>query len=324
MKLRLDDISVSPEDLAHYDELFFKAKVSRKDANETMLLARQLEYVKAQVYEKKYPAFKAISLLPLASGTPAAAEVIRYKIWDATGSAKLLDHYGTDLPSVSAFARDATSPVRGFGNSYGYSIQDIRAAAFAGVALDARLAMAARRAHEYLLDQLVAFGLPSVGMPGFVNHPSVALVTPATGTWSSATGEQMVADLNKLASAVVNGSKGVHAPDTIGLPTRLFEIAASKLMGSNYDRTALKVFLDQNPHVKNIESWIHLETAGASGGNRIIAYERSSEVAEVEVPQPFEQFPVQADGLMFNIPCHSRSGGCVVHTPLGISYMDGC
>lgn len=323
--IRLDDIEVSSDDLAHYDELFFKAKV-RKDSNETMLLARQLEYVKAQVYEKKYPAFKALSLLPLASGTPNAAEVIRYKIWDQFGSAKMLDHYGTDLPSVGAFARDATSPVKGFGNSYGYSIQDIRAAAYAGVSLDARMAMAAKRAHEYLLDELCAKGLPSSGMPGFVNHPNVGLVSPITGDWANSGTDagEIVDDLNKLVSAVVNTSKGVHAPDTLVLPTRLFEIASNKRIGANEDRSALKAFLEGQTHIKHIESWSHLESAGADGGNRIVAYERSAEILEAEVPQQFEQFPAQAQGLMFNIPCHSRSGGCVIHLPLGLSYMDGC
>lgn len=323
--ISFDSFEISRDDVARYDALLSHMG-QRCDANETMLLAKQLEFVKAQAYEKKYPGFRALDFIPLASGTPNAAAVISFKIWDAAGHAKVIDDYGTDLPSVSAFVREASTKVTGVGTSYGYSIQDIRAAQFAGVALDPTLAKAARRHVEHTFDEVAAKGLPSKGMPGFINHPNVALVAPDHGAWATGpkSAVQVLADMRKLAKSIVVDSKGVHKPDTMILPVGLYELISATEAGANLNETVLSLFLKTNPHIKNVDSWYHLDTAGADGGNRIVCYQRDAEIIELEIPQPFEQFPPEARGLMFSIACHGRVGGCVLRYPLGMRYMDGC
>lgn len=325
MAIRFDEVEVSDEMLSVYRDLRM-GSVGRRDDNETMMLARQLEYVKARVYEKLYPQFKARELIPMATDTPPAANEIRYRIWDSWGVAKLIDHYATDLPNVGAYAREMTSPVKGIGSSYGYSVQDVRSAAYAGVALDARLAMAAKRAIEHVIDEVAAKGLPSVGFPGLTNNPAVNVVPPRFGDWAnpSRTGLEILTDLSLLVSDIVTFSKGVHTPNTVVLPLGLYELVSSKVVGANLDRTVLSVFLERNPHITQVEAWYHLDTASPTGDNRIICYEKSDEILELEVPLEFEQLSPQEDGLMINVPCHGRIGGCVVHFPMALRYMDDC
>jgi hypothetical protein len=38
---------------------------------------------------------------------------------------------------------------------------------------------------------------------------------------------------------------------------------------------------------------------------------------------PFEQLPVQEQGLEFQVPCHSRVGGTIVYYPLSMAIMEG-
>ena len=55
----------------------------------------------------------------------------------------------------------------------------------------------------------------------------------------------------------------------------------------------------------------------------MVAYQRDPMVLQLEIPQEFEQFPPQARGLSFVVPCHARIGGVHMHYPLAVAYMDG-
>lgn len=296
----------------------------RMDSNETAMLSRQLEHIKSSTYDVKYPAFKARQFIPLASGTPSGAETITYRQWDQYGMAKVISNFADDLPSVDVVAKEFTSRVKSLGDNYQYSIQDLRAAALAGNQLDAKRAVAARRAIEASIDNIAAIGLPEAGMEGFVNNSNVPLIAPTTGSWASATAAQILADMNKLVKSVVVATKQIHQPDTLLMDVESFELIAGLPTGTELTRTVLKVFLETNPHIRNIDSWYMLDTADAAGtGPRMIAYARDAEVLELEVPQEFEQLPPQSRNLAFVVPCHARIGGTVIRYPLGLAYMDG-
>lgn len=312
---------MTPEQIAAY---IAQHSGMRLDAAQTATLARQLEYVKAQLYNVKYPAFQARNFIPVSTEVPNGAETITYRQWDQYGMAKVVANAADDIPLVDVVAREFTTKVKSLADGYTFSVQDLRAIAQSGQPIDTMKAMAARRAMEAAMDEVAAFGLPEAGMMGFVNHPNVPLVSPDTGSWASATDAQILADLNKLVKAVVTATKGIHKPDTILLDTDTFEYLASKPVGADLQKTLLRVFLDSNPHIRNIDSWHKLDTADAAGtGPRAVCYLRDPEVLQLEIPQDFEQFPPQARNLAFIVPCHARIGGTVIRYPLAMAYMDG-
>lgn len=298
----------------------------RLDANETAALARQLEHIKARTYDVKYPAFKARKFIPVNSDTPSGAETITYRQWDQYGMAKVVANAADDLPLVDVVAKEFSSKVKSLGDGYTFSIQDLRASAMMGVALDQQRANAARRAVEMAIDEIAAFGLPEAGIQGFLNHPNVPLVAVDFGNWDdpARTAAEILADLNKLVNSIVTTTREIHVPDTLILDTESFALLASKAVGSDLDRTILQVFLNTNPYIRNVDQWHKLDRADAAGtGPRIVAYVRDPEILQLEIPQEFEQFPPQARNLAFVVPCHARIGGTVIRYPLGMAYMDG-
>jgi len=55
----------------------------------------------------------------------------------------------------------------------------------------------------------------------------------------------------------------------------------------------------------------------------VLVMERDADNASMEIPQPFEQLPVQPNNLAFKVPCHSRVTGVQVYRPLTMHLIKG-
>ena len=63
--------------------------VQRLDASESFWFARELEAIKAQILVREIPEFKGRSLVPVASGVPAAVPCIPIRNSTRSGSRSL-------------------------------------------------------------------------------------------------------------------------------------------------------------------------------------------------------------------------------------------
>ncbi len=196
----------------------------------------------------------------------------------------------------------------------------------AGAQLDQRRARAARRSIEQQIENIAALGNAKAGLRGFAKHPNVPLVAPDTGTWATATADQIVGDLNKLPTSIIDTNKETFIPDTLAMDISRYNLIAVKRMSSTGDtgKTVLEAWLESNPWVTNVGTWNKLALADAAGtGPRLVCYKRDEEVLTLEIPQEFEQLPPQAKNLAFQVPVHARCGGVIVYYPIAMAYMDG-
>jgi hypothetical protein len=294
------------------------------DASETMVFARQLETIRNKVYEKKYPEYKGRSFVPVAS-EDGDSEYLTYRVWDEVTMSKVIADYATDFATVTAMAFELTTKFFDIGNAYDYDIKDLRRAAKAGLALETKLAGVARRGIELGIDDAIALGVPSLKTFGLVNHPNVTLLTLTTGTWASATGAQIVADMNQLVTNIMDTTLEIWTPDTFLCSTDCLRFLQTKIFdasGGAGTKTVLDVFKEQNPTV-TVASWNRLNTANAAGTNgRIVVYKKDSEVLEFIMGREFEIFPAVQTGLRFTHPCMATVGGVQVHHPAAILYAD--
>ena len=298
----------------------------RNDAKFTANLSRELEQVRAQTYDVVYPEMKARQLIPVDGSVDTGAETVTYRQWDVLGMAKIIHDFASDLPLVDALVEEFTTKVKSVGASYHYSIQDLRAAGMSGSQLPARRARQARRAIEQAIEDIACLGHTKAGLVGFAKHANVSLVTAVTGTWASATGAQMVGDMNHLVNSLVTANKETFLPDTIVLDIASYQLFASTRISTTGDThtTAMQAFLASNPYIRDVMSWNKLALADAAGtGPRAVCYKRDPEVLQLVIPQEYEELPPQPKGFSFHIPCHARVGGCVVYYPLAMAYMDG-
>jgi hypothetical protein len=293
----------------------------RLDAGETALLAQQLEYAETTIYETKIAPAKATQYIPIDGTIPEGADSWSYNLWNGFGMAKIIHSYADDLPMVGRYATKYTGPIRSMGAAFGYSIQDIRAASFAGVPLSTDLGMQARRVIEMFTDEILAVGEETSGLPGFLNNTNITDVTLPTGTWASATSAQILADMHFLVDTVKDQSRDNFVADTFLFDDDSWNIVTSTPYSTTIPDTILDIFLKQKKTITNVDSWWRLNTA-ASGSPALIAYARTPEVVDGILPVPFEMMPPQAKGLGFHVPCHGRVGGCRLRYPIGAALTD--
>jgi hypothetical protein len=298
----------------------------RQDAKYTAILQKELEYVKARTYDAVYPAFKARMLIPVSNEADTGAETVTYRQWDAFGIANILSNYADDIELVDVLSEEFSQKVVGMALGYTYSIQELRRSAMAGAKLDQRKAAATRKGIEQRIENMGASGASEVGMTGIANNSNVNLVSPTTGTWASATGAQMVADMIKFESSIITTNLETFLPTTIVMDIasyRLFNGTRISTSGDTHT-TAKEAFLKSAQSVTEVVSWNKLALADAAGtGPRAICYTKSPEVLTLEIPQEFEQFPPQQKNLSFFVPAHARCGGVIVYYPIAMGYMDG-
>ena len=91
-EFNMDDYNVlkgSPliRSMAGSEELRFDSTESA-----TVFFARELDYVKAKTYEKKYPELSALTYFPITSEVPEGAETTTYYNYDITGMASIINY----------------------------------------------------------------------------------------------------------------------------------------------------------------------------------------------------------------------------------------
>jgi hypothetical protein len=310
----------------HYDSQ------TLQDIGATAFFNRELESVKAQTYDRKFPRLKAAdgTLFPINTTAGAGAESITYRSFTTLGMAKIIANYADDLPVVGVAGVERTSPVRGIGEAYVYSLQDIRAAMQAGRPLNPQLATAARRANDQKVNRLAFFGDDQTGLIGLFNNPNipdgeVPLNAGSTSRrWENKTPDEILTDMNGIETDIVTSTNQVESPDTLLLPVAQYRHIATTARSSTSDTTILQYFLANSAGIRTVEPVNECANVAAFGGNDVmVAYERADDKLTLELPQPFEQLPVQEKNLAFTVPCHSRIGGLIVYYPLSVKIMEG-
>jgi len=245
-----------------------------------------------------------LKLSPIASWTPSDAD---------------------DLPRSDINQTERSINIRSFGGSFGYTVQELRAAQMANVALEQRRANSVRRDYEEKVESVAMFGESTVNLAGFFNNATVDII--AADKWFTTPGitaQEMNELLNYGVTAVVNGSNMKEEPDTILLAYEDYNKASTTRNSDSSDVTVLEYFLRTNPYIRNVEP-INQLTKGKNGGklntSRMVVYKRDPEKLQLHIPQPLELFPPQQRNLQFIVPAHARVGGVAIYYPKSVIYV---
>ena len=320
-----------PATLAGTDGLRFD---SAEDAS--VFFARELDYIKSQSYDVEYPEFSALKLFPISSEVNPGAESVTYYSYDKTGLAKIISNYATDLPRADAKGKPTTAAVKSVGDSYGYSVQEMRASRMAGKSLDVRKAEAARYQIDYLLNRIAWAGDAATGLVGILSSgndiplytiPANGSYTPSGGSatasskWEHKTAKQILEDINGMQKYVAKVTKNVERPDTLVLPADVYvDISTRQIENTGY--TVLKFVLENAPYLQRIESASELQADSdinpysSTSQNVALLYTNSPKKLTIEHPLPFFQHPVQPKGLELEVPCEARTAGAMIYYPL--------
>ena len=290
-----------------------------------LFLERQLEHIRPQVFEVTYADIKYPTILPVTSEAGNAAQTFTYRIMDSTGEFKLIADAADDLPRADISQVEKSINIRSFGGSFGYTVQELRAAQMANISLEQRRAAAVRRAYEEKVENVAMFGESTVGLAGFFNNSTVDVIAADkwfTGTTASGTAQDMLELLNYGVSAIINASNMKEQPDTILMAYEDYNKVSTTRNSDSSDVTVLEYFLRTNPYIRNVEPINQLDASNSVlNTNRMVVYKRDPEKVQLHIPQPLELFPPQQRGLEFIVPAHARVGGVALYYPKSVIYV---
>ena len=288
-----------------------------------LFLDRQLEHIRPQVFEVEYADIKYPTILPVTAEAGPGSQTFTYRIMDATGDFKLISDAADDLPRADVSQTEKSINIRSFGGSFGYTVQELRAAQMANISLEQRRASAVRRAYEEKVESVAMFGEGSVSLAGFFNNSTVDVIS--ANKWFSTSGitaQEMLEILNQGVSAIISGSNMKEQPDTILMPYEDYNTVSTTRNSDSSDVTVLEYFLRTNPFIRNVEPINQLAAANSSlAKNRLVVYKRDPQKVQLHIPQPLELFPPQQRGLEFIVPAHARVGGVALYYPKSVKYV---
>ncbi|CAH2606151.1 conserved protein of unknown function (plasmid) [Rhodovastum atsumiense] len=307
-------------------------------------LIPQLATIEREVYRIRYPHIRYHELIPVVTEGNEWAPSVTYFSLDGVGTAQWINGKARDIPHTDLKRDIFQAPVNMAGIGYRYNLEEIAQAAVLGISLNSEKASVARRISEEFIDQAALFGDAEKGYTGLLNCPLVtASPASAVGTqngavagsaasilWANKTPDQIMADLRNLFVGIFQGTQTVELPDTCLLPVLAYQMIAAVRVSELAQMTILEWFQKHNPYTAEtgrpltIRQVRGLDTAGAGGTGRIVAYRKAPDVVKLHMPMPHRFLPVWQVGPMeFEIPGVFRFGGTDVRLPKAIGYLDG-
>jgi hypothetical protein len=307
----------------------FDSVKHRFDANETLMLARELESVEATLYEWKEKELKYRMHIPVTNSDNPGAETITYRMITFVGMAKIVANYSHDLPRSDAFTKEYSQKVKTVATSFGYNTQELRAAAMANKPLDRIKADAARKSMRQKENSLAWTGDASHGIIGFLNNTNIPVIAAPAGssgtTWALKTPDEILQDVSLMTSTVRTQSKGIHNGNTLLLPIAQYTRITTLPRSANSDTVVADFILKNKAYGITEIDWLNELTNAFVSGTKdgAVLYEKSNEVLENRIPYEATPLPMQEKGLEYIINVEARNGGVVVRYPLACLFMTG-
>jgi hypothetical protein len=289
----------------------------------------QTAHVEAGVYRTRFPGIRYPGLIPVDYSAPEWIKTITYYSMDISGRADWIADRSSDIPVVGTrLAQDETA-IQMAGIGYDYGLEEVNQAQMLGMNLPGEKAAAARLIYERTVDNIAFTGDTEKGWKGLYNNTSVTAVA-AGFDWDTATEDQILQTVNELLGGVFTATNEIAMADTLLLPSlKLQQIASKRLGDGNGSLTILQFLQQANVYTAETGQQLRirgargLNTAGAGGTARMVAYRNSPEVLKMHIPMRHRFLPVQVVGLTYKVPGIFRLGPLDIRLPKEVRYSDG-
>lgn len=304
----------------------------RLDDVEVGAFMRQLEDLETEIDRVEpldLPFFNG-DIVPLQFKNQPWAQYWTYRQISHVGSFRLARNYTTDIPTVEVRFREFRKKIKKWESSYWYSDDDVAAVVRMGESLESEKIYAVNESYQQTLNELIAFGEPSLEMDGFINHRDALRSEAAYPLNSSSTARQQLAVLNDATREIVRITKGKEKPDTLLMPIETRDFLASNLieLGSTaLPKTVLQHFLDSNGYIQNIVAMNEcsketLEEVGVGSKDIIVAYKRDQSKVKAKVYQSLSWKEARRQGVdSWARPCVFKYGGIDLRRPMSMHVV---
>jgi hypothetical protein len=297
---------------------------------------QQAQVIEPQVYEIQYPEIQYPNLVPVDTSGNEWAKSIGFYAQDRVGQAAWFNHLANDVPFADISRQKFEQAIEMAAVGYYWTMEEIgQQQMIPNMNLIVERAAAARRASEEMIDSIAFFGDTTKNWTGLTNDANVTVTnatadgTGSSALWSTKTAIQIARDINQILSGIYTASLTTETADTLLLPPDRFTTLAGTLV-TNTAVTGLQLVTQGNAYTAltgnplTIRTVRGLETAGAGGIARAIAYRNDAQILKLHLPMTFNFRPaMQVTALRFDVPGIFRTGGLEIRRPKSLRYLDG-
>lgn len=303
-----------------------------RDAQEALaFMVSQLAYTESSVFERQYQPMQYEQLIPITSEAGEWADSIRYEIYDYAGRGKRSSGKGRDINLVDVAYADKTFAVVNGNIGYDYTTEELRRTAFLRRPISERKLAAAIDGYRRHLNDVGLYGASADGLTGLFNNANVPQGNAPVGAWMTGpkTPAQILSDINTLIQNVWTNTAYNDMPTDIVIAPTVYAYIAATPRSDNSDKTILQ-YVKENNIAKvernidiNFTAGYGLDTAGAGGTKRMLAYVKSDQRLVMHTPLPLRFLAPQLLGLTIQVPGEYKYSGVEWRYPKSAYYMDG-
>ena len=300
---------------------------TRLDDASVGAFARSLEHIEAKILEKKYPQLKfAEGLVVPIEYTPGIewAETVTYRMISGVGQFELARDYTNTVPMVDILSEEFTQKVFKYIGGYYYSEEEAYKAVKLNMPLEDQKVSLVRRVAMQTMNRLIAFGDKASGQHGFINHPAWLRSYAAFKLNSSSTSAECLAVLNGAVTSVITITKGMEEPNTLLMPYEQFEYLTTTRLDNAVDgKTIMKQYMENQPHIKDVQPLNELKGAGPNGEDVMIVYKRDPECVKARITDAFRFRNLEQKPFGYERPAAFKIGGIVPYIPYSVHVLVG-
>lgn len=296
----------------------------RADAGESRLFEQMLRHVVSALVPTLYIPNQARSIFPIDTSLPAGAEtILKQRVIDEDDDAYgQISPNGDDIQIVEISAESDIYRMASFARGIYWNLDELESAAFAGVPLQSEKMAALNRAVERIFELVAYQGYAPANITGTYNDANIAITAVVTGTWATATADQIVGDIDALVEANVTANGANYRPNRLVVPQSLTRYM--KVRRANTDLTVREMVQANEPQMQIVECNRANLYDAAGTGPRLMAYVADPMFLNVGVARNFTLEPAEKHGLRYRLFGRQKLAGCICSVPLTANYMDGC
>lgn len=298
-------------------------------------LVSQVTFIEPAVVRIKYPELNYADFVPIDMAANEWAKSITFFSIDQVGQAGWFNANASDVPYADFQREIHEQAIELAAIGYRYNLEELaQAAMLPNTNLSIERAASARRAYEEFCHNACMYGDTRKNWLGLTNHtlPAVINLTHTWNYWLTQTTPNAAAilqDFNAIVTNIWQSSLTVEMADTALLPLSITTLLSmTQLPNTTMNLIswihANNLYTTETGRAMTIRGVRGLDTGGASGNGRIIAYQRDPQVLKLHRPMSHRFLPVWQKGpLVFEVPGIFRLGGLEIRRPGAIRYADG-
>lgn len=295
-------------------------------------ITSRLYSYEAQVYQPRRRPIIYQKLVPVDTSDGEGAIGRAYYVMDFRGDTKEIARGSDDMPLVDVLGSERFIPFKIGGEGYSYDTEDLRQAALLNFNRIALMPQAAFDIYNRAINEHALFGDTRGGKLNFKEGLFTSDLVPVVTESTVLNPDSPVSDITSAFLApldsVYNNSNGTSYANVLAVPPKLLEMAETTAINDVSSDTILTWVRKVNKTTQETNEVLTiigvpgLETAGATGGPRIMAYELNPENLVLPLPMPFRFLAPQIRNLTFVVPGEYKYGPVHFRYPKSAVYYD--